>query len=350
MIPQTPSDDNDEVSNLYRTLQDSAPEDLLWETVINRADMESHLLSYNRDSFRAASESPCGNGLLHDAITFSSLSPASLQILAGELPPDWPTDDPSLTELLASFAVPDVVSQGPPIPTIITTEDVMKGFQSWSESTSTSPSGRHLGHYKSLIQHEVLLKCLVLFLNIAISRGIAIPRWSNATNVLIEKDPGSPRINRLRIIHLFEADLNFFLKLQWGHRLVRRAWELDLLHLGQHGSVPQRTTMDPIMLTQLTSDLCRILKHDLARFDNDASACYDRIIIALAMLAARRCGMPNNAIQVHSDALQFMQYTVKTIHGISSEIITGPLLHRSSAPVKEVAPPHPPGLLWLSSF
>ena len=77
--------------------------------------------------------------------------------------------------------------------------------------------------------------------------------------------------------------------------------------------------MDPIMLTQLTSDLCRILKLDFARFDNDASACYDRIIIALAMLAARRCGMPENAIQVHSDALQFMQYTVKTIHGISSD-------------------------------
>jgi hypothetical protein len=50
--------------------------------------------------------------------------------------------------------------------------------------------------------------------------------------------------------------------------------------------------MDPIMLTQVTNDLCRTLKHNLARFDNDASACYDRIIVALAMLAARRCGMP----------------------------------------------------------
>jgi hypothetical protein len=28
---------------------------------------------------------------------------------------------------------------------------------------------------------------------------------------MIEKDAGSPRINRLRIIHLFEADLNFVL-------------------------------------------------------------------------------------------------------------------------------------------
>ncbi|KAI2494260.1 hypothetical protein MHU86_20278 [Fragilaria crotonensis] len=106
---------------------------------------------------------------------------------------------------------------------------------------------------------------------------------------------------------------------KWGHRLVRRACELKLLNSGQHGSVPRRTTMDPIMLTQLTTDLCRILKHDLARFDNDASACFDRIIVALGMLAARRCGMPKNAIQVHADALHFMQYTVKTIYGISAD-------------------------------
>ena len=77
--------------------------------------------------------------------------------------------------------------------------------------------------------------------------------------------------------------------------------------------------MDPIMLTQLTSDLCR----DLLRFDNDASACYDRIIVALGMLAARRCGMPKNAIRLHSEALQFMRYTVKTVYGISEANYSG---------------------------
>lgn len=77
--------------------------------------------------------------------------------------------------------------------------------------------------------------------------------------------------------------------------------------------------MDPIMLTQLTTDLCRLLKHNLARFDNDASACYDRIIVALGMLAARRCGMPDHAIQTHADCLELMKYTVKTAHGISED-------------------------------
>ena len=73
------------------------------------------------------------------------------------------------------------------------------------------------------------------------------------------------------------------------------------------------------MLTQLTTDLCHVLKQNLARFDNDASACYDRIIVALGMLAARRCGMPDHAIRSHADALRLMKYTIKTVHGISED-------------------------------
>jgi hypothetical protein len=160
-------------------------------------------------------------------------------------------------------------------------------------------------------------------MNIVVSRGIAIPRWCNATNVMIEKDVGKPCIHRLRIVHLFEADYNFFLKLQWDHRLVRQAGDLDLLHPSQHGSIPGRSAIDPIMLTQLTTDLCQILHHDLARFDNDASACYDRIIVALGMLAAQRCGMPKHAIRLHADALKFMKYTVKTAYGVSESNYSG---------------------------
>ena len=211
----------------------------------------------------------------------------------------------------------------PPIETNLSPEDVSWGISRWSEKPSTSPSGRHLGHYKALISDPVLLSCLTKFMNIAIANGIAVSRWSNAVNVLLEKDPGVPNINRLRIIHLFEADYNLFPKIMWGKRLVRRAVDYDLLHPGQHGSTPSRATIDPIMLTQLTTDLCRVLKHNIVRFDNDASACYDRIIVNLAMLVARRCGMPLNAIQTHAEALQFMRYAVKTVHGISEENYSG---------------------------
>ena len=70
-------------------------------------------------------------------------------------------------------------------------------------------------------------------------------------------------------------------------------------------------------------DLCRILKINMASFDNDASACYDRIIVALGMLAAGRLGMPDNAIRCHAQALEMMKYTVKTVFGISENNYKG---------------------------
>jgi hypothetical protein len=177
--------------------------------VVERDKLEQHLLDYNRDSFRAASESPLGHGVIYDALTFSSLSPSSIGLLDGEVPQESHKDDVILREFLASFTIPECVRSKGEIPIEISAEELCRGFKSWREWTSTSPSGRHLGHYKALIQDPTLLLFLVKFMNVAIQSGITIPRWSNAVNVLIEKDQGKPRINRLRIIHLFEADLFF---------------------------------------------------------------------------------------------------------------------------------------------
>ena len=151
---------NDEETTAYHILQRADPSEILWETVIDRKQMEAHLLKYNRDSFRAASESPLGHDLLYDAITFSGLSMASDQILEGMTPCEWSNDDQALREFLASFTIPQSVHDAGQITTAISHDDVLKGFQSWRESTATSPSGRHLGLYKSEIQHPILLDCL----------------------------------------------------------------------------------------------------------------------------------------------------------------------------------------------
>ena len=37
---------------------------------------------------------------------------------------------------------------------------------------------------------------------------------------MLKKDLGSPKIKRLPVIHLFEADYNFVLKSVWGRQLV----------------------------------------------------------------------------------------------------------------------------------
>jgi hypothetical protein len=95
-------------TDVHHLLKTYAPEDLIWDTIINKEDIEKHLLTYNREAFRAASESPCGHGIIYDAITFSSLSQDADNVLRGTIPPEWHTPgDPLIQEFLASFARPD---------------------------------------------------------------------------------------------------------------------------------------------------------------------------------------------------------------------------------------------------
>jgi hypothetical protein len=324
-IPKTHQDSQSELRpDEYQSfIENEDPNSISWEAVLDQQRIEHYLLQYNRKSFRAAATSPCGHGIIYNALSFTSLTFAAKQFLEGVIPQEWYGNDTLLRDFLMEFRTPAHICERPPIKTTMSTEEIASGISKWKESTSTSPSGRHLGHYKAIIQDHTLLKCLTQFMYIAVKSGTSISRWANATNVMLEKDMGNPCIHRLRIIHLFEADFNLYLKLQWGKRLTRRAVKHKLLNSGQFGSVPQRTALEPIFLTQLTNDNCRILKLNLARFDNDASACFDRIIVPLAMLAARRCGMSTEAVKIHSETLRSMHYSVKTQFGLSRDSYTG---------------------------
>jgi hypothetical protein len=78
--------------------------------MIEKESMEQHVQQYNRQSFSAASESPCGHGLLHDTLTFTSFSPEAQKILdTGLCSPEWPSLHPLLDEFFASFIIPDSV-------------------------------------------------------------------------------------------------------------------------------------------------------------------------------------------------------------------------------------------------
>jgi hypothetical protein len=210
----------------------------------------------------------------------------------------------------------------PLIDTTITPETFITGIKRWRESTSTSPSGRHLGHYKALIQDEDLLSPIVTLVQLALTRGIALDRWTKSVTVMIEKIDSFPVITKLRIIHLFEADYNLILKLLWGKRLMAHANRHQLINAQQYAR-KRSTALQPAMLRELVFDVCRQTKKDVSIGDLDATACFDRIIVCLAMLAARRWGMPTSAVATHAEALQFMKYFVKTAFGISEANYVG---------------------------
>jgi hypothetical protein len=47
---------------IREVMRDNNEKDLAWDHIADEEDMERYLLLYNRQSFRAAAESPCGHG------------------------------------------------------------------------------------------------------------------------------------------------------------------------------------------------------------------------------------------------------------------------------------------------
>ena len=100
---------------VHRVLDQTDNDQLVWDTIINKEDIEVHLLSFNREAFRVAADSPCGSGVIHDALTFTSLSEEAEACLKVELPPSWCEDRQLLCEFLASFQIPSSVLHAGPI-------------------------------------------------------------------------------------------------------------------------------------------------------------------------------------------------------------------------------------------
>jgi hypothetical protein len=67
-------------------LRETSETDIVWKHIAEAESMEKYLLSYSRKSFRQASDSPCGQGIIHDAMSFSSLTPAGEELLQGNYP------------------------------------------------------------------------------------------------------------------------------------------------------------------------------------------------------------------------------------------------------------------------
>jgi hypothetical protein len=101
-----------------------------------------------------------------------------------------------------------------PISALVTSEDFKSFFATWKEGTSTSPSGKHLGHHKALLSPAFadddrltasanrIIEAHVTLLNIAASHGRPMERWKQIVSVMIEKKAGNCQLNKLRTMQL----------------------------------------------------------------------------------------------------------------------------------------------------
>ena len=115
-------------------------------------------------------------------------------------------------------------------------------------------------------------------INIGLVCVVALKIWKNAVNIMIEKDKGSPKLHRLRVIELMEADLKFCISTVFGKRIMDFTTKYFGLSDNQYVSRRGHLCQSAIMNKLLTYGILRILKKKDATADFDTVANYDRMI------------------------------------------------------------------------
>jgi hypothetical protein len=174
--------------------------------------------------------------------------------------------------------------QGNPSSPIILVEHFRKLYNKLDEHTSSSPSGRHLGHYKVVARSELLSILHTNMMSIPYTVGISPQRWWQIIDVMLEKKPGERKRHRLRIVALQETDFNQSNRLLIGRPLQHALEEGEHLPDIQHGSRASKHCHSAVLNKVLMYEIHRYSKKPLAYIENDAKGCYDRIINPLVLL------------------------------------------------------------------
>ena len=214
--------------------------------------------------------------------------------------------------------------------------DIIACYTKWRESTSTSPYGDHLGHDKAVLRHtsrllptddpslhigQRMFAIKALLLNLANGSTFLYERWLTVINAMIEKIPGNPCIDKMRIIHIISADSNYYFG-ELFYRLLQQAEQLQQFGEEQSGSRKKKDCQDVQLLKHLVYSIVRLTRANGSTFDNDAKSCYDRIVMLFPSLLAQRLGMPSRACNLLLLTLANIKYHTKTAFGISSMTYT----------------------------
>jgi hypothetical protein len=299
---------------------------------------EMHTLLYNRNitHFSQAKNTPCVNGKMADILEHNGVTETSRAILDRVPTNNIPESMQEICKELERTRLPQ--SKHMPF------KDMINGLKNWRESTTTSPSGKHLGIYKTLVKAmnkeyhhtnpteneakencqqqkiaEIALSIQHKLINLAIRYTHTFQRWKRIDNFFIEKIPGNPRIEKLRVIHIYEADWNLLLKYFICYKVHGAACKAQTVQPEQTGGRPGKSSAHTAAITTITSETILLQKLTGATIYNDAKACFDRIIENISNVTLMREGLHHKIATLHAQTLKHAQYFIKTKHGTHNQ-------------------------------
>ena len=279
-------------------------------------EIEKRLLEWQYFHYGQASETPLATQDWHAKLNPASKSDEEIEeIMKGKLfeKSSLPSESKDFLHHMTSNIQPEMEWSD-----IEITDKVFRQFYSGAkEATSSSPSGLHLGHWKAGAADKDICTVLAGIVRLSVQNTYTLKRWRKVVSVLMEKIYGHPTIHKFRTIHLLESDMNFILRYIWGRQFMRHNEHHQAWHSNQYGSRKGIQGQSASLNKVLTLDVIRYYAEPAAIVDNDAKACYDRMIPVLLSYALIRLGLPKQLTRFMCKWLEQAKYYIKTSKGTS---------------------------------
>jgi hypothetical protein len=179
-----------------------------WISITDPSEIACYVCAINTKQYNQAKDTPFASGYLARTIGMNLEGPASQQILNGtfEL-------NPSVNLLPETKRIIEFLGKPPQegcttFPLSITPKEFQSNYNIVKERTSSSVSSCHVGHYKAAAKDDTLSLLHSLMMSLPYIIGFSPERWWHAVDVMLEKEPGNPKIHHLQIITLIESDYN----------------------------------------------------------------------------------------------------------------------------------------------
>lgn len=287
-----------------------------WQTITDPDTITSALYNRNVSHFAAAFGTPFTTPPLSQDYNWCASSPSATTTLNGTFTPY--ADD------LVNRILRHLNRKVPPTLAPLTLSQLIRRLRRWRETTCTSPSRRHLGHYRVLLppakfdldeymssKAGQILQLHLQIINYCAMTGYSLHRWKKIVTTVIPKEHNNHKIHRFRVIHLYEADLTSLFS-TWSRRMVRASEQHNAINNGSFGARPGRSSTDPVFITLLQTELAHLTRSSLLCCPNDAAQCYDRIVPNHALLSCLSHGMPSSAASCIGSTLLQARYHLKT--------------------------------------
>ena len=145
-----------------------------------------------------------------------------------------------------------------------------------------------------------ILQTVNTIINATIASGVPRTIWLTSLVVMIEKIPAFPQINKLRVIKNYEADYNLLLKYFCPKQATKHAVKEKNVGENQWGGVPGGRADLVALINEFITETHRLTFHNLVILQNNAKACFDRIVNNHSTLHSRRFEISDQVCKIHS--------------------------------------------------